>query len=66
MVDASALHADEGRGTAAISLGEARAACDPKISEWGNPTAAAVTRQRGREPGELKHLTYPEEEKASP
>ena len=37
MVDASALRADEGRGIAAISVGEPRAGCDPTISEWGNP-----------------------------
>jgi len=43
MEDASALCADEGRGTAAISVGEARAACDPTISEWGNPTTSVVT-----------------------
>ncbi len=36
-VDASALRADEGRGIAAISVGEPRAGCDPTISEWGNP-----------------------------
>jgi hypothetical protein len=36
-VDASALRADEGRGIAAISVGESRADLDPTISEWGNP-----------------------------
>ena len=36
-VDASALRADEGRGIAAISVGEPRAGRDPTISEWGNP-----------------------------
>ena len=36
-VDASALRADEGRGIAAISVGEPRAGVDPTISEWGNP-----------------------------
>ena len=66
MVDASALHADEGRDTAAISVGKARVADDPTISEWGNPTASAVTHNCGRAPGELKHLTYPEEERVSP
>jgi hypothetical protein len=35
--DASALRADEGRGIAAISVGEPRAGIDPTISEWGNP-----------------------------
>jgi hypothetical protein len=37
MVDASALRADEGRGIAAISVGELRASVEPTISEWGNP-----------------------------
>ena len=37
-MDASALRADEGRGIAAISVGEPRAGIDPTISEWGNPT----------------------------
>ena len=36
-VDALALRADEGRGIAAISVGEPRAVFDPTISEWGNP-----------------------------
>ena len=43
MEDASALRADEGRDTAAISVEEARVADDSTISEWGNPTASAVT-----------------------
>ena len=42
-VDASALRADEGRGIAAISVGEPRAGIDPTISEWGNPTTFVVT-----------------------
>jgi hypothetical protein len=37
-VDALALRADEGRGIAAISVGEPLAGFDPTISEWGNPT----------------------------
>lgn len=40
-VDASALRADEGRGIAAISVGEPRAGIDPTISEWGNPATFA-------------------------
>jgi hypothetical protein len=36
-VDALALRADEGRGIAAISVGELRASVEPTISEWGNP-----------------------------
>ena len=38
-MDALALRADEGRGIAAISVGESRAGSDPTISEWGNPAA---------------------------
>ena len=67
-VDASALRADEGRGIAAISVGEPRAGIDPTISEWGNPIVVmtmTVLRAR-RAPGELKHLMYPEEEKVFP
>ena len=44
-VDASALRADEGRGIAAISVGEPRAGVDPPISEWGNPTAFGCDRR---------------------
>jgi hypothetical protein len=68
MVDASALHADEGRGIATIRAGEPRAGADPAISEWGNPIALSDDRilSMRRAPGELKHLTYPEEQKASP
>jgi hypothetical protein len=40
MVDALALAADEGRGHAAKCPGEALAAWDPGISEWGNPPGA--------------------------
>ena len=36
-MDAMALRADEGRGTAPICCGESQAGCDPQISEWGNP-----------------------------
>ncbi len=36
-VDALALDADEGRGHATKCSGEALAAGDPEISEWGNP-----------------------------
>ena len=40
MVDALALAAEEGRGHAAKCPGEALAACDPGMSEWGNPPGA--------------------------
>ncbi len=56
-VDAWALCADEGRGNAAKSVGEARAPGDPTMSEWGNPSMLMETRVSGREPGELKHLS---------
>jgi hypothetical protein len=42
-MDALALRADEGRGTAPISVGESLAGPDPTISEWGNPPALAGT-----------------------
>ena len=50
MVDALALAAEEGRGHAAKCSGEALAACDPEISEWGNPVGrtGVITRM---EPG---------------
>ena len=67
-VDASALRADEGRGIAAISVGEPRAGVDPTISEWGNPIVSRRSphREVRRAPGELKHLMYPEEQKSFP
>jgi hypothetical protein len=40
MVDALALAAEEGRGHAAKCPGEALAAGDPGMSEWGNPPGA--------------------------
>ena len=62
MVDALALAAEEGRGHAAKCSGEAMAACDPEVSEWGNPPDArsgtyGVSHERA--PGELKHLSTP-------
>jgi hypothetical protein len=62
MVDALALAAEEGRGHAAKCPGEALAAGDPGMSEWGNPPGArpgtwsAISK---RAPGELKHLSTP-------
>ena len=38
--------ADEGRGHATKRLGELRASCDPRESEWGNP--AGVIPRHGR------------------
>src|SRR6478735_9571948 len=60
-VDALALDADEGRGHATKCSGEALAAGDPEMSEWGNPAGvmACHTEVTGGEPGELKHLSTP-------
>ena len=61
-VDASALRAEEGRGYAAKSMGEVRATCDPMMSEWGNPTANAVTaRAEGTGGTEPSHVPRGEE-----
>lgn len=65
-VDALALRAEEGRGMAAKSVGESRAGSDPTISEWGNPTDCGQSPRERRAPGELKHLTYPEEKRVFP
>jgi hypothetical protein len=59
MVDASARRADEGRGRAAISVGESRADRDPTISEWGNPTASAVTPVTGEGTGGTEPSNVP-------
>ena len=48
-MDASALRADEGRGIAAISVGEPRAGIEPTISEWGNPITFGDDRTVGTE-----------------
>jgi hypothetical protein len=49
-MDALALRADEGRGTAPICSGEPLAGPDPEISEWGNPPAPAGTAFCGGNP----------------
>jgi hypothetical protein len=36
-MDALALRADDGRGTAPICCAEPQAGCEAQISEWGNP-----------------------------
>ena len=56
-----ALDADEGRGHATKCSGEALAAGDPEISEWGNPAGVMACHPEvtGGEPGELKHLSTP-------
>ncbi len=59
--------AEEGRGHAAKRTGEALAAWDPVVSEWGNPArfAAGHLHCRGA-PGELKHLSTPRRREDSP
>ena len=67
LVDALALAAEEGRGHAAKCPGEALAACEPGMSEWGNPPGARPgTCSSRREPGELKHLSTPRKREDSP
>jgi hypothetical protein len=67
MVDASALRADEGRGIAAISVGEPRAGFDPPISEWGNPSALVrIPHVCVEGTGGTETSQYPEEQKVSP
>jgi len=62
-----ALAADEGRGHATKCPGEALAAGDPGVSEWGNPPGARPgTRATGGAPGELKHLSTPRKREDSP
>jgi hypothetical protein len=66
-----ASRADEGRGNAAISLGQVRATVTGDF-RMGQPTGfhhpvpyrQSITIRR--QPGELKHLTYPEEERSFP
>ena len=53
---------DEGRGKAAISLGEPQVGIDPGISEWGNPRRGTVLRTSESiagvsEPREVNHLS---------
>jgi len=67
-VDALALAADEGRGHATKCPGEALAAGDPGVSEWGNPPPV-MGRHRGEPrgaPGELKHLSTPRKREDPP
>ena len=63
------MAAEEGRGHAAKRPGEALAACDPGVSEWGNPRGARP-RTSGVEPGEATAGTetsqYREEKRGFP
>ena len=65
-MDASALRAEEGRGIAAISVGEPRAGCDPTISEWGNPTSLRWLSSLTVGTGGTETSQYPEEQRVSP
>jgi hypothetical protein len=62
------MAAEEGRGHAAKCSGEALAAGDPEISEWGNPPGARPgTRERSREgTGGTETSQYPEEQRGFP
>jgi len=67
MVDALALRADEGRGHAAKRPGEALAACDPGVSEWGNPPGIKPgTRVMRGGTGGTETSQYPEEKRGFP
>jgi hypothetical protein len=61
--------AEEGRRHAAKCSGEALAAGEPEMSEWGNPPGVHTPAPWGnlrRAPGELKHLSTPRRRKDSP
>lgn len=64
-MDTLVVKAEEGRDTTTIVVGKASKACDPAVSELGNHgrgnTADQVPSGTWGEPGELKHLKYPEE-----
>ena len=68
MVDALALAAEEGRGHAAKCPGEALAASDPGVSEWGNPPGArpGTQRQLWEGTGGTETSQYPEEQRGFP
>jgi hypothetical protein len=67
-VDALAPAADEGRGHAAKRPGEALAAGDPGVSEWGNPPGAwpGTLASAGEGTGGTETSQYPEEERGFP
>ena len=44
---------------AAKVLGEPHTGLDPRVPEWGNPAWEARLSRKGRQPGELKHLSTP-------
>ena len=66
-VDALALDADEGRGHATKCSGEALAAGEPEISEWGNPPGVMAGDPRtGEGTGGTETSQYPEEKRGCP
>ena len=68
-MDALASAADEGRGHAAKRPGEALAAWDPGVSEWGNPPGArpGTAPERGAGgTGGTETSQYPEEKRGFP
>lgn len=66
-VDALALDADEGRGHATKCSGEALAAGEPEISEWGNPPGVmAGYPVFGEGTGGTETSQYPEEKRGCP
>ena len=62
-MDALASSAEEGRGTLRKAPTSRVQAQESEMSEWGNPARVMPRHPKGREPGELKHLMYPEEKK---
>ena len=62
-----AVAAEEGRGHAAKRPGEALAAWDPGVSEWGNPPGV-IPRHRACAGGTggTETSQYPEEQKGFP
>ncbi len=66
-VDALASGADEGRGIAAISLGERPITRDhPGIPEWGNPPGYAWYPRKREASGGTETSKYPEEQRLFP
>ncbi len=62
---------DEGRGVAAISLGELLPSFDPGISEWGNPAGVIPRHRRLNQIGRMERTRgtetskYPQEKKST-
>ena len=56
-----ALGADEGRGNAAIRVGEPLAGIEPTISEWGNPSCFDRRPRKAEGTWGTETSQYPEE-----